>query len=90
MKEINKAVALEYNELTPVPKVVASGREKMAMLLVQKAKEFNIPTFQNKELVESLIKLDIDEEISEDSYMAVARVLVWLSECEGDTQLSKN
>ncbi|MDE6886603.1 MAG: EscU/YscU/HrcU family type III secretion system export apparatus switch protein [Helicobacteraceae bacterium] len=88
-KEISKAVALAYGGEIQTPKVVASGKDKMALLLVQRAKEFNVPIFQNKELVDLLINLEIDEEIGEDSYLAVARILIWLNENELKTQLSK-
>ncbi|RDU64715.1 EscU/YscU/HrcU family type III secretion system export apparatus switch protein [Helicobacter sp. MIT 14-3879] len=90
MKDIEKAVALAYGGEIQTPKIIASGRKKMAILLVQKAKELNVPIFQNQELVESLINLDINEEINEDSYLAVAKILIWLNNNETNAQLSKD
>lgn len=87
--DIKKAVALAYGDNDNVPKVIASGRDKIAFKIIQKAKEHNIPMFQNKELVDSLINIDIDSEINEESYLGVAKILVWLSNIENNSQLSK-
>lgn len=92
MKDINnikKAVALLYGEQTPVPKITAAGKEKFAFAIIQKAEEYNIPIFKNKELVDSLINLDIDDEINPDSYLAVAKILIWLNDTENKMQLSR-
>ena len=87
--DIKKAVALAYGENINVPKVVASGKEKIAFEIIKKAKEYNIPMFQNKELVDSLINLNIDDEINEESYLGVAKILIWLNDIENNAQLSK-
>ena len=87
-KDVKKAVALAYGENYNAPIVVANGKEKMALRLIQKAKEFNIPIFKNKQLVESLINLDINEEINEESYLAVAKILSWLQYSESKAFLS--
>ena len=49
---------------------------------MQKAKEFDIPVFVNKELVESLVSLEIDTEIPPKLYEAVVEVFVWLTKQE--------
>lgn len=83
-----KAVALAYNKHLSAPKVVASGKNKLATLLIQKAQEFDIPIFQNKELVDLLLNIEVDDFIDESCYLAVAKVFVWLSENEQRAQLS--
>jgi len=76
----SKAVALEYNETkNNAPKIIASGKGAIAEKIIQKAKEFNVPIFANKALVESLIDLDIDKEIPAELYQAVVEVFVWLA-----------
>lgn len=84
-----KAVVLAYGENISIPKVVASGREKIAFEIIKKAKEYNIPMFQNKELVDSLINFDIGDEINEESYHCVEQILIWLNNIENNAQLSK-
>lgn len=83
-----KAVALAYNKHLNAPKVVASGKDRFATILIQKALEFDIPIFQNKELVDLLINIEVDDFINEESYLAVAKIFVWLNENEKKAQLS--
>lgn len=84
----SKAVALAYNQHLNAPKVVAQGKGKIAALIVQKALEFDIPIFQNKELADLLINIEVDDFISEESYLAVAKIFAWLNENEKKAQLS--
>ena len=87
-KDIKKAIALAYGYGENIPKIVASGYNQSALLIIEKAKKFDIPIFKNKELVESLIKLDLDDEIGEEDYLAVAKILTWLSNNENKSKLS--
>jgi len=84
-----KAAALKYNSINDnAPKVVASGRGKIALKIMQKAKEFNIPLFQNEILAEVLSKQEINTEIDPKLYKAVAEVFIWLMKTEESAELS--
>lgn len=84
---VKKAAALAYKN-GEIPRIAASGKNALAEAIIARAKAHGVPIFQNKELVEALIGLDLDEEIPPESYLAVARILVWLSEVEEKAQLS--
>jgi flagellar biosynthesis protein len=85
-----KVVALKYEENgVSAPKVVAKGKGEVAQKILQKADEFDIPIFQNKALAESLLTLDLDEQIPPNLYKAVAEVFVWLMKSEKKAQMSK-
>lgn len=85
-----KAVALKYQEDgQSAPKVVAKGKGQIAEKIMQKAKEFDVPIFQNRALAESLLNLDLDEQIPPNLYKAVAEVFVWLMKSEKKAQMSK-
>jgi flagellar biosynthesis protein len=85
-----KAVALKYEEDgRSAPKVVAKGKGAIAQKIMEKADEFDIPIFQNKALAESLLNLDLDEQIPPNLYKAVAEVFVWLMRSEKKAQMSK-
>ncbi len=85
-----KVVALKYTENgTSAPKVVAKGKGIVAQKIIQKAEEFDIPIFQNRALAESLLGLDLDEQIPPNLYKAVAEVFVWLMKSEKKAQMSK-
>jgi len=86
----NKAVALKYEEDgKQAPKVVAKGKGEIAKKIVQKADEFDIPIFKNEALANSLLNLDLDEQIPPNLYKAVAEVFVWLMSAEQKAELSR-
>jgi len=55
---------------------------------MEKAKEFDIPIFKNEALANSLIGLEVDENIPPELYKAVVEVFVWLNKVEKKAQLS--
>ena len=76
---IKKAVALGYNkERDNAPKILASGKGELANNIIQAAKEHNIPIKEDKDLVEILSKIDINQEIPPNLYKAVAEVFSFL------------
>ena len=76
---IKKAVALGYNkERDNAPKILASGKGELAKNIIQAAKEHNIPIKEDKDLVEILSKIDINQEIPPNLYKAVAEVFSFL------------
>ena len=85
-----KAVALKYKAYEDLaPKVVAKGKGELAKKIIQKAKEFDVPLFQNEELVNMLLNVDINEEIPKEMYEAVVEVFIWLYKLEEKAELSK-
>lgn len=79
----DKAAALKYDKQSgAAPKVIASGKGNVAQMIVQKAKEFDIPIFANEALVNSLVNLEIDHEIPSELYSVVVDVFVWLMKNE--------
>ncbi|WP_457560624.1 EscU/YscU/HrcU family type III secretion system export apparatus switch protein [Caminibacter sp.] len=84
-----KAVALKYKAYEDnAPKIVAKGKGEIAAKIIEKAKEFDIPLFQNELLVDTLLKVE-SEEIPPKLYEAVAEVFVWLYNIEKNAQLSR-
>lgn len=78
-----KAAALKYNpSKNNAPKVLASGKGKVAEAIVAKAKEYDIPLFANEALVESLVGVEVDSEIPRELYQAVVEVFVWLAKAD--------
>ena len=74
-----KAAALRYNEfMDNAPKLVAKGQGVIAEKIIQLAKEHNIPIIEDPLLVDSLIKLDLYEEIPPHLYEAVARIVAYI------------
>jgi len=76
---MKKAVALSYDTLKDrAPKVIAKGKGDTAENIIKIAKEHNLPITQDEDLVELLGKIEIDHEIPDKLYVAVAEVFKFL------------
>ena len=85
-----KAVALKYKAYEDLaPKVIAKGKGELAKKIIEKAKEFDVPLFQNETLTDMLLNVEVDEEIPPQMYNAVVEVFIWLYKLEEKAQLSK-
>lgn len=71
-----RASALRY-EGTGAPKVVAAGRGLVAERILEAARSAGVPIREDAALAEALARLELDREIPEDLYMAVAEALAW-------------
>ena len=84
----SKAAALKYDpSQNNAPKVLASGKGKVAEAIIKKAHEYDIPLFANEALVESLVGLEVDSEIPQELYQAVVEVFVWLAKAERELSI---
>ena len=71
-----EAVALEYgNNTTPI--ITAKGEAELAEIIIQEAKKQGIYIAEDPKLLSALAKLDIDQEIPEELFTAVAVILSW-------------
>ena len=74
-----EAIALTYNqEQSNSPKVVAKGKGKIADNILEQAKLHHVPIYEDRNLVELLGKLDLNESIPEELYQAVAEVFAFI------------
>ncbi|WP_022854220.1 EscU/YscU/HrcU family type III secretion system export apparatus switch protein [Thermodesulfatator atlanticus] len=73
-----KAVALKYEPAKDkAPKVVAKGEGLLAEKIIELAKDHGIPIKEDQELIEALMKIELEREIPPELYEAVAIVLAW-------------
>ncbi|EJL26234.1 hypothetical protein, cytoplasmic domain of flagellar protein FhlB like protein [Caulobacter sp. AP07] len=68
------AVALQYEEPN-APRVVATGRGWVGDKIVETAREHGVPIEENPALAQALSTIELDEEIPEALYRAVAEIL---------------
>jgi flagellar biosynthesis protein len=74
--DLKKAVALKYDsDKDSAPKVVAKGKGYLAFIIEKTAKEHNVYIKQEPTLVKELYKLNIDSQIPQELYEAVAKIL---------------
>ncbi len=78
-KEQKKAVAIKYESgKDSAPKVIAKGKNLIAEKIERIAKEHNVYIKKDESLAEDLYRLKINEEIPEELYEAVAKILVFI------------
>ncbi|MDX1346947.1 MAG: EscU/YscU/HrcU family type III secretion system export apparatus switch protein [Thiomicrorhabdus chilensis] len=70
------AVALEY-EGKGAPLVTAKGAGLVAEQILEIAKQHNIPIKEDQQLVELLSQVELNQEIPEVLYEAIAQVLIF-------------
>ena len=75
------AVAIKYDrEKGGAPRIVAKGMRKNAETIKAIARDAGVPILRNVPLAQALHKLDLEEEIPEELYEAVAEVLNFVFE----------
>jgi flagellar biosynthesis protein len=82
------AVALHYRpERDRAPRIVAKGGGETAAKILAIAKEHGVPLQQDPALAAALSRLDLNQEIPRELYVAVAEVLrfIWGLEREGES-----
>ncbi|HHW23372.1 MAG TPA: EscU/YscU/HrcU family type III secretion system export apparatus switch protein [Clostridiaceae bacterium] len=88
--KIKKASALSY---TPgedkAPKVIASGKGELAQKIIEKAREANIPVYEDSHLAEALSHISLGDEIPSELYEVVAEVLAFISKLDANYGVSK-
>lgn len=88
MKEPNPtpqqiAVALTYGQNHKgAPRVVAKGRGMIAQAIIERAKQHGVYVHESDDLVGLLMKVELDQEIPPQLYLAVAELLAWLYRLE--------
>ncbi len=88
--KIKKASALSYSPgEDKAPKIIASGKGEIAQKIIEKAKEANIPVYEDSHLAEALSHISIGEEIPAELYEVVAEVLSFISRLDENYGMSK-
>lgn len=74
-----KAAALRYNDKKEkAPRVVAKGEGEAAKNIIKIAELNNLPIKKDEDLIELLSKVEIDKEVPEALYKAVAEVFSFI------------
>lgn len=77
------AVALSYGQNQGgAPKVVAKGRGLIAQAIIERARQHGVYVHESEDLVGLLMKVELDQEIPPQLYLAVAELLAWLYRLE--------
>ncbi|HRI89171.1 MAG TPA: EscU/YscU/HrcU family type III secretion system export apparatus switch protein [Candidatus Hydrogenedentes bacterium] len=82
-----KAVALHYDaDGDAAPRVIAKGDRLLAERIIEIAKQNDIPIHEDPDLVAILSALDVNREIPQSLYRAVAEVLAFVYSVNQDVR----
>lgn len=77
--ESRQAAVLRYQPKNDhAPRLVAKGRGYLAEKILELARRYNIPVRHDKNLLQVLSRLDLNEEIPPEVYKAVAEILAFI------------
>jgi flagellar biosynthesis protein len=79
------AVALRYDRRVAgaAPVLVAKGRGEIGQAIIDTAREHGVPLKQNPALAEALSQVELDDQIPEALYRAVAEILAFILRTSG-------
>ena len=79
-KKIKEVAALRYDpEKGGAPEIVALGRGETADRIIEKAKENDVPLYEDAKLAHTLNYLHVGDEIPRELYEVIAQILVFVS-----------
>lgn len=76
------AVALAYEPGDQAPKILATGVGEVAERIIEKAKETDVPLYEDAPLASTLSKLEIGDAIPPELYEVVAEILVFVNDMD--------
>lgn len=77
--ERQMAVALRYlRGKEDAPRIIAKGHGSIADKILELARQHGVPVHRDTDLVEVLVRLDLDQIIPPELYAAVAEILAFL------------
>lgn len=79
------AIAIQYDaETMEAPKVIAMGKDHLALKIKEKAKELDIIIMENKPLARALYaQVEVGDSVPEELFLAVAEVLAYIYRLKG-------
>ncbi len=72
------AVALSYEAGDEAPRILASGKGRIAEKIIEEAEKHDVPFYKDDTLAETLSKLEIGDAIPPELYEVVAEILVFV------------
>ena len=77
-----QAIALAYDPADTAPRILATWKGALAEKILEKAKEADVPVYQDEKLAKTLAKLEIGDAIPPELYEVVAEILVFVDDMD--------
>lgn len=81
-EESKTAVAVAYEPGEAAPKILATGKGKIAERIIETAKEADVPLYKDNKLADTLSRLKIGDMIPPELYEVVAEILVFVDDMD--------
>lgn len=81
-QKTKQAIALAYDPAEDAPKILATGKGKIAERIIDEAKQAKVPVHKDSKLADTLSKLEIGEMIPPELYEVVAEILVFVDQMD--------
>lgn len=83
MEEKKKqAVAISYEVGDEAPRILAAGKGEVAERIIARAKESDVPLYEDSKLASTLGRLEIGETIPPELYEVVAEILLFVDDMD--------
>ncbi len=79
---VRQAVALSYEKGDDAPVIVAAGKGQLAEKIIEKAKEHDVPLYEDGKLADTLSRLEIGDTIPPELYKVVAEILMFVDDMD--------
>jgi flagellar biosynthesis protein len=77
-----QAIALKYDG-THAPTLTAKGDQELAEAILKLAREYEVPIYENAELVKLLARMELGESIPEELYRTIAEIIAFAWNLKG-------
>ena len=77
-----QAIALSYEQGDTAPVIVAAGKGQLAEKIIEKAKESDVPLYEDRKLADTLSRLQIGDTIPPELYKVVAEILIFVDDMD--------
>ncbi|WP_454834314.1 EscU/YscU/HrcU family type III secretion system export apparatus switch protein [Pseudomonas lini] len=77
-----QAIALKYDG-SHAPTLTAKGDEELAEAILQIARNYEVPIYENAELVKLLARMELGESIPEELYRTIAEIIAFAWNLKG-------
>jgi len=81
-EKIKRVAALSYSEGMVAPKIIASGKGKVAENILEEAEKNHIPVYKDPKLATILTELEIGSQIPQELYELVAKIMVFVGDMD--------
>ncbi|MES2871252.1 MAG: EscU/YscU/HrcU family type III secretion system export apparatus switch protein [Pseudomonadota bacterium] len=80
--EPRQAIALKYDG-QHAPTLTAKGDDELAEAILELAREYQVPIYENAELVKLLARMELGDSIPQELYLTLAEIIAFAWQLKG-------